>query len=161
MSPSSSDPYPENPFGRAGQTLSEPVADDSSKTDSLAAVASSTSDEAARSNAVFKQQVATMAMNEASAAFKEMEDAVASAKEIFAQSRNRRRRNDGDGAADDNEDQLLLEANAHAKRCQSVAMFKLKVSQRASEEAATAYNAYERQRGADGGGGLPSLSLWM
>ena len=149
----------ENPIGRAGQTLPEPVAEDSSKTDSLAAVASSTSDEAARSNAVFKQQVATMAMNEASAAFKEMEDAVAGAKEIFAQSRNRRRRSDG--AADDDEDQLLLEANAHAKKWQSVAMFKLKVSQRASEEAATAYNAYERLRGADGGGGLPPLSLWM
>lgn len=149
----------ENPIGRAGQTLPEPVAEDSSKTDSLAAVASSTSDEAARSNAVFKQQVATMAMNEASAAFKEMEDAVAGAKEIFAQSRNRRRRSDG--AADDDGDQLLLEANAHAKKWQSVAMFKLKVSQRASEEAATAYNAYERLRGADGGGGLPPLSLWM
>ncbi len=151
----------ENPFGRAGLTLSEAVAEDSSKADCLAAVSSSNSDEAARSNAVFKQQVAAMAMNEASAAFKEMEDAVAGAKEIFAQGRNRRGRSDGDGTADDDEDQLLLEANAHAKKCQSVAMFKLKVSQRASEEAATAYNAYERLRGGDGGGGLPPFSLWM
>ena len=150
----------DNRFGLAGQTLSEPVAEDSSKTDSLAAAASSTSHEAARSNAVFKQQVAAMAMNEASAAFKEMEDAVARAKDIFSRGR-KRRRSDVDGTADDDEDQLLLEANAHAKKCQSVAMFKLKVSQRASEEAATAYNAYERLQGGDGGGGLPPLSLWM
>ena len=99
-------------------------------------------------------------MNEASAAFKEMEDAVARAKDIFSRGR-KRRRSDVDGTADDDEDQLLLEANAHAKKCQSVAMFKLKVSQRASEEAATAYNAYERLQGGDGGGGLPPLSLWM
>ncbi|KAL3822076.1 hypothetical protein ACHAXA_000144 [Cyclostephanos tholiformis] len=115
-----------------GPSLSNLVAEDSSKTDSLFA------DEAARSNAMFKQQVAAMAMNEASVAFKEMEDAFAKAKAMVAQSLKRRR---SDEIAGDDEDKLLLDANAHAKKCQSVAMFKLKVSQRASEEAAAAYSA--------------------
>merc|ERR1719473_1131922 len=46
-------------------------------------------DEDSRTNAVFKQQVATMAMNEASTAFKDMEDAFARAKDLMAMSRSR------------------------------------------------------------------------
>ena len=83
-----------------------------------------------KSQAVFKQQVATMAMTEASNAFKDMEDAFAQANAILAQCQN------------NENDPRVMEANDHAKKCQSVAMFKLKVSQRASEEAATAYNSY-------------------
>ena len=84
-----------------------------------------------RSTAVFKQQVATMAMTEASTAFKEMEDAFAFAKQVLEK-------------CDQHEnDPRVLEANAHAKKCQSVAMFKLKVSQRASEEATAAYQLYQ------------------
>mmetsp|Transcript_27161 Transcript_27161/g.58200 ORF Transcript_27161/g.58200 Transcript_27161/m.58200 type:complete len:769 (-) Transcript_27161:152-2458(-) len=107
-------------------------------------------DEAARSNAVFKQQVATMAMNEASTSFKDMEDAFALAKEVTAQYGNNPRH--GGGNAED-DDPRVLEANGNAKKCQSVAMFKLKVSQRASEEAASAYDCYQRMlEGGNGGG---------
>jgi len=111
---------------------------------------SSSLHEAARSNAVFKQQVATMAMNEASTSFKEMEDAFALAKEVTAQLEDVQ-------SADT--DPTVQEANAHAKKLQSVAMFKLKVSQRASEEAASAYDCYQRlvkgsgQHGGNGHGG--------
>jgi len=97
-----------------------------------------------RSQAVFKQQVATMAMTEASNAFKDMEDAFAQAKAILAQCQN------------NENDPRYMEANDHAKKCQSVAMFKLKVSQRASEEAATAYDSYHEELTdelKDGGGG--------
>jgi hypothetical protein len=100
-------------------------------------------DDSARSNAVFKQQVATMAMNEASTAFKDMEDAFAHAKDVMAQSH----------AAHPEDDPRVMEANAHAKKCQSVAMFKLKVSQRASEEAANAYDSYQSMMGGGGGSG--------
>ena len=98
-------------------------------------------DETNRSNAIFKQQVATMAMSEASTAFREMEDAFARAKEVLDQCQNE-------------DDPRVLEANAYAKKCQSVAMFKLKVSQRASEEAAAAYDSFQGLNG--GGGGGPS-----
>jgi len=109
------------------------------------------SDDSARSNAVFKQQVATMAMNEASTAFKDMEDAFAHAKGILAAARTKRRGGFGVGDAED--DPMVFEANARAKKCQSVAMFKLKVSQRASEEAANAYDNYQRTVEEMGGGG--------
>lgn len=137
---------------RTSLPLSGHIAEDSSKNDSLSAVAAASppSDEAARSNAMFKQQVAAMAMNEASVAFKDMEDAFAQAKAMVAQSCKSRR---SDEAAENDEDcRLLFDANAHAKKCQSVAMFKLKVSQRASEEAAAAYSAYEALRVNAGGG---------
>ncbi|KAL7466082.1 hypothetical protein ACHAXS_006379 [Conticribra weissflogii] len=71
-----------------------------------------------REHAIFKQQVAAMAMNEATNAFKEMEEAYMHAKEIMVQ---------------------VSESN----KCHSVAMFKLKVSQRANEEAAIAYKRYQ------------------
>mmetsp|Transcript_38976 Transcript_38976/g.81550 ORF Transcript_38976/g.81550 Transcript_38976/m.81550 type:complete len:780 (-) Transcript_38976:142-2481(-) len=109
------------------------------------------SDDSARSNAVFKQQVATMAMNEASTAFKDMEDAFAHAKGILAAARTKRRGGFGVGDAED--DPMVFEANARAKKCQRVAMFKLKVSQRASEEAANAYDNYQRTVEEMGGGG--------
>lgn len=111
--------------------------------DSLSMTASNPSDEAARSNAMFKQQVAAMAMNEASTAFREMEEAHARAKELATQNLKRKRPID---AEPDDEDMALLEANTHAKKCQSLAMFKLKVSQRASEEAKSAYDLFERSR---------------
>ena len=119
----------------------------------------SLTDDSARSNAVFKQQVATMAMNEASTAFKDMEDAFAHAKGVLAASRtqhpSRRRSSNGmDNGENPEDDPMVLKANARAKKCQSVAMFKLKVSQRASEEAATAYDGYQRMvDGMEGGGG--------
>jgi hypothetical protein len=134
---------------------SEHVAEDSVKNDlSAVAAAFQSSDEAARSNAMFKQQVAAMAMTEASVAFKEMEDAFAQAKAMVAQSCTRWR---SDEATEDDEgsSRLLFDANARATKCQSIAMFKLKVSQRASEEAAAAYSAYEALR-VDGGGRLMS-----
>jgi hypothetical protein len=92
---------------------------------------------------MFKQQVAAMAMNEASTAFREMEEAHARAKELATQHLKRKRPSD---AEPDDEDMQLLEANTHAKKCQSLAMFKLKVSQRASEEAKVAYDLFERSR---------------
>jgi hypothetical protein len=98
--------------------------------------------ESVRSNAVFKQQVANMAMNEASTSFKEMEDAFARSKDILAQVREENMRSDQ--SVPEGEDVRVMEANAHAKACQNTAMFKLKVSQRASEEAASAYDCYLR-----------------
>jgi hypothetical protein len=121
--------------------------EDLTNTESLSASASIPSSEVARSNAMFKQQVAAMAMNEASTAFREMEEAHARAKELATQNLKRKRPND---AEPDDEDMELLEANTHAKKCQSLAMFKLKVSQRASEEAKFAYDLFERSR-PDGG----------
>jgi hypothetical protein len=121
-----------------------------------------TPDESARSNAVFKQQVATMAMNEASTAFKDMEDAFAQAKEILAQCRAMSTPSSPTLPEDD---PMVVEANARAKKCQSVAMFKLKVSQRASEEAANAYDAYQRMvegnaaGGGRGGGGSGGMGM--
>jgi len=110
-------------------------------------------DNSARSNAVFKQQVASMAMNEAMKAFKDMEDAFAHAKGVLAASRTKRSRLLLQGLVagilrppvdDPEDDPLVLAAHAHTKKCQSVAMFKLKVSQRASEEAANAYDSYQQ-----------------
>ena len=46
---------------------------------------------------------------------------------------------------------MVVEANAMAKRCQSVAMFKLKVSQRANEEAAKAFANYQQLTGGGDG----------
>ncbi|KAL9191572.1 hypothetical protein ACHAXT_001278 [Thalassiosira profunda] len=91
----------------------------------------------ARINAVFKQQVATMAMNEASSAFTDMEEAFARAKDLASTSAARN---------PDEDDPLVVEANERAKRLQGVAMFKLKVSQRASEEAAGAYSSYQERK---------------
>lgn len=107
-------------------------------------VHSATLIESVRSNAVFKQQVASMAMNEASTSFKEMEDAFARSKEILAQVREETKTNSDEHYSPDVDDVRVMEANAHAKACQNTAMFKLKVSQRASEEAASAYNCYLR-----------------
>ena len=89
-------------------------------------------DDNARSNAIFKQQVANMAMSEASSAFTEMEEAFQRAKELKSQASNR-------------DDELACqEATAHAKKCQSIAMFKLKVSQKASDEASNAFAIYQK-----------------
>ena len=97
-----------------------------------------------RDHATFKQQVAAMAMNEATTAFKEMEEAYMHAKEIMAQVSEL-------NTINPEEDPKVIEANALAKKCHSVAMFKLKVSQRANEEAANAYKRYQR---VGGGGGV-------
>ena len=70
-------------------------------------------DDAARTTAVFKRQVATMAMNEASTAFKDMEDAFSLANEVMSQ-------------YPEYNHPLVSEAIAHAKKYQSVAMFKLR-----------------------------------
>lgn len=121
--------------------------------EALSASMSNPSDEAARSNAMFKQQVAAMAMNEASTAFREMEEAHARAKELATQNLKRKRPSD---AEPDDEDKALLEANTHAKKCQSLAMFKFKVSQRASEEAKSAYDLFECSR-PDGGEDPPCV----
>jgi len=104
--------------------------------------------ESTRSNAIFKQQVAAMAMNEANIAFQDTEEAFSRAKELYNRSSSER---------PEDEDPRVMEANAVAKRCQSVAMFKLKVSQRANEEAAKAYAKYQQVGGGmdlgfDGGG---------
>jgi hypothetical protein len=102
-----------------------------------------------RSNALFKQQVAAMAMDEANIAFQDTEAAYSRAKELYSRSVYER---------PEEEDPMVKEANAVAKRCQSVAVFKLKVSQRANEEAAKAYSKYQLQGGCgldgnfDGGG---------
>ncbi len=106
-------------------------------------VHSATLIESVRSNAVFKQQVASMAMNEASTSFEEMEDAFARSKEILAQVREENNISDKHSRSEE-DDVRVMEANAHAKACQNTAMFKLKVSQRASEEAASAYDCYLR-----------------
>ena len=84
-----------------------------------------------------------MAMNEASTAFKDMEDAFALVKELTFKS----------NSSSPNDDPQVVEANAHAKKLQSVAMFKLKVSQRASEEAASAYDRYQGTMESGNGGG--------
>mmetsp|Transcript_24670 Transcript_24670/g.37402 ORF Transcript_24670/g.37402 Transcript_24670/m.37402 type:complete len:164 (+) Transcript_24670:1-492(+) len=78
---------------------------------------------------VFKQQVASMAMKEATIAFKNMEDAYAMAKEIMSIL------SASGSITNIEEDPRVIEATAHAKKLHSVAMFKLKVSKRASEEA--------------------------
>ncbi|KAL3782884.1 hypothetical protein HJC23_006936 [Cyclotella cryptica] len=101
-----------------------------------------TSVESTRSNALFKQQVAAMAMNEANIAFADTEEAYARAKELYARSSHER---------PEEEDPRVMEANAVAKRCQSVAMFKLKVSQRANEEAAKAFAKYQQVTGGGDG----------
>eukprot|EP00581_Thalassiosira_minuscula_P012080 CAMPEP_0183734328 /NCGR_PEP_ID=MMETSP0737-20130205/43511_1 /TAXON_ID=385413 /ORGANISM="Thalassiosira miniscula, Strain CCMP1093" /LENGTH=717 /DNA_ID=CAMNT_0025967793 /DNA_START=413 /DNA_END=2569 /DNA_ORIENTATION=+ len=148
----SNSPYGPPNLGPQGQDPREP-----------AAGASGSLDETARSNAVFKQQVATMAMNEASTAFKDMEDAFAHAKGVLAASRNKRAQSGAEGPDDDPmQDPMVLEANAHAKKCQSVAMFKLKVSQRASEEAANAYDSYQRMvDGIEGNVGMDGTERLM
>ena len=94
--------------------------------------------ESARTNAAFKQQVAAMAMDEANIAFQETDVAYTRARELFAGSTL---------AKPEEEDLAVIEANAVAKRCQSVAAFKLKVSQRANEEAAKAYASYQQMGG--------------
>eukprot|EP00579_Thalassiosira_antarctica_P001372 CAMPEP_0201872278 /NCGR_PEP_ID=MMETSP0902-20130614/5027_1 /ASSEMBLY_ACC=CAM_ASM_000551 /TAXON_ID=420261 /ORGANISM="Thalassiosira antarctica, Strain CCMP982" /LENGTH=863 /DNA_ID=CAMNT_0048398511 /DNA_START=76 /DNA_END=2663 /DNA_ORIENTATION=- len=85
----------------------------------------SITDDSARSNAVFKQQVATMAMNEASTAFKDMEDAFAHAKGVLAASRTQqhpsRRRSGSMPTENPEDDPMVVKANARAKKCQSVA----------------------------------------
>jgi len=91
-------------------------------------------DESARSTAIFKQQVATMAMNEATQSFSEMEEAFAHAKQLAARS----------SAPNPDNDPIVKEANAQAKKCQCIAQFKLKVSQRASDEALKAYGDYQQ-----------------
>jgi hypothetical protein len=87
-----------------------------------------------RLNAVFKQQVATMAMTEAGSAFKEMEDAYAFAKEVVKRSTT----------SNPEDDPIVVEANAVAKKCHGTAMFKLKVSQRANEEAGNSYTMFRQ-----------------
>jgi hypothetical protein len=99
------------------------------------------SPDSTRSNAVFKQQVAAMAMDEANNAFQDTEAAYARAKEFYARSTY---------ARPEEEDPLVIEANSVAKRCQSVAVFKLKVSQRANEEAAKAYSKCQQLGGGMG-----------
>lgn len=102
------------------------------------------SPESTRSNAVFKQQVAAMAMDEANIAFQETESAYARAKDLYARSTH---------AKPEEDDPLVIEANSVAKKCQSVAVFKLKVSQRANEEAAKAYAKCGMGLNLDGGRG--------
>lgn len=82
---------------------------------------------------VFKQQVASMAMKEATIAFKNMEEAYAMAKEIMALL------SASGSVTNIEEDPRVLEATAHAKKLHSVALFKLKVSKKASEEAEKAF----------------------
>jgi len=94
-------------------------------------------DESFRSTAIFKQQVATMAMNEATQSFSEMEDAFVRAKQLASQS----------SAPNSDDDPIVREANARAKQFQCIAQFKLKVSQRASDEASKAYGDYQRIKG--------------
>ncbi len=86
---------------------------------------------------VFKQQVASMAMKEATIAFKNMEDAYAMAKEIMALI-------SATGSVTNvEEDPRVIEATAYAKKLHSVAFFKLKVSKRASEEAERAFESMQ------------------
>ena len=96
--------------------------------------------ESARSNAALKQQVAAMAMDEANIAFRETDVAYTRARDLFAGSAH---------AKPEEEDLAVIEANAVAKRCQSVAAFKLKVSQRANEEAARTYARYRQMGGGE------------
>lgn len=99
----------------------------------------STSD-STRSNAVFMQQVAAMAMDEANIAFDETEAAYSRAKELYARSTYEK---------PEEQDPLVIEANSVARQCQSAAVFKLKVSHKANEEAAKAY-AKHHQSGGEG-----------
>lgn len=87
-----------------------------------------------QSQAAFKQQVATMAMNEANAAFKSMEEAYAMAKQVLAAVQLTSGAN-----TNIDDDPRVVDVTAHAKKLHSVAMFKLKVSKRASEEAEKAF----------------------
>lgn len=87
-----------------------------------------------KSDAIFKQQVAAMAVQEATAAFKEMEDAYSFEKEAV----NR---------ASSHQDPYVDDANAKSKCCYSTAMFKLKVSKRANQEAASAYKSFQEATG--------------
>ena len=87
-----------------------------------------------QSQAAFKQQVATMAMNEANAAFKSMEEAYAMAKQVMAAVQLTSGAN-----TNIDDDPRVIDVTAHAKKLHSVAMFKLKVSKRASEEAEKAF----------------------
>lgn len=82
---------------------------------------------------VFKQQVASMAMKEATIAFQNMEDAYAMAKELMTLL------SASGSVTNIEEDPRVLEATAHAKKLHSVALFKLKVSKKASEEAEKAF----------------------
>mmetsp|Transcript_4322 Transcript_4322/g.7491 ORF Transcript_4322/g.7491 Transcript_4322/m.7491 type:complete len:535 (-) Transcript_4322:122-1726(-) len=86
---------------------------------------------------VFKQQVASMAMKEATIAFKNMEDAYAMAKEIMSIL------SASGSITNIEEDPRVIDATAHAKKLHSVAMFKLKVSKRASEEAEKAFETMQ------------------
>mmetsp|Transcript_23466 Transcript_23466/g.36726 ORF Transcript_23466/g.36726 Transcript_23466/m.36726 type:complete len:85 (+) Transcript_23466:80-334(+) len=74
-----------------------------------------------------------MAMKEATIAFKNMEDAYAMAKEIMALL------SASGSVTNVEEDPRVIEAAAYAKKLHSVALFKLKVSKRASEEAERAF----------------------
>jgi hypothetical protein len=96
------------------------------------------SPDSTRSNAVFKQQVAAMAMDEANNAFQDTEAAYARARDLYARSSY---------ARPEEEDPIVIEANSVARRCQSVAVFKLKVSQRANEEAAKAFGKCQQVGG--------------
>lgn len=87
-----------------------------------------------QSQAAFKQQVATMAMNEANAAFKSMEEAYAMAKQVMAAVQLTSGAN-----TNIDDDPRVIDVTAHAKKLHSIAMFKLKVSKRASEEAEKAF----------------------
>jgi hypothetical protein len=84
-------------------------------------------------NVVFKQEVAAMAMKEATIAFQNMEEAYAMAKKIMALLAT------SGSITNIEEDPRVIEATAHAKKLHSVALFKLKVSKRASEEAEEAF----------------------
>ena len=87
-----------------------------------------------QSQAAFKQQVATMAMNEVNDAFKNMEEAYAMAKQVTAAVQLTCGAN-----TNIDDDPRVIDVTAHAKKLHSVAMFKLKVSKRASEEAEKAF----------------------
>jgi len=81
---------------------------------------------------VFKQQVASMAMKEAHIAFKNLEDAYAIAKETMNMLAS-------SGSTNIEDHPRVIRATALAKKLHSVALFKLKVSKRASEEAKKAF----------------------
>ena len=90
-------------------------------------------EESEPSPVVFKQQVASMAMKEANIAFKNMEDAYAMAKEIMTILSS------SGSSTNIEDDPRVIAATARAKKLHSVALFKLKVSKRASEEAEKAF----------------------
>lgn len=87
-----------------------------------------------RSLAVLKQQVAAMAMKEANIAFKNMEEAYSMTEEIMAAVQS-----SSDADKNIELDPRVIVAIARAKKLHSVALFKLKVSKRASEEAEKAF----------------------